>query len=67
MVAFIDAHRDAYGVVPICAQLPIAASTYYEAKAREVDPQGVPAGRSGTPRCVQRSTACGARIGAYTA
>ena len=30
MVAFIDAHRGAYGVEPICAVLPIAPSTYYE-------------------------------------
>ena len=43
MVAFIDAHRDAFGVEPICAQLPIAPSTYFEAKAREADPQRVPA------------------------
>jgi putative transposase len=28
MVAFIDAHRDEYGVEPICNQLPIAPSTY---------------------------------------
>lgn len=42
-MAFIDAHRDAYGVEPICAQLPIAPSTYYEHKAREVDPARVPA------------------------
>jgi transposase InsO family protein len=34
MVAFIDAQRDAYGVEPICAQVPIAPSTYYEHKAR---------------------------------
>ncbi len=32
MVAFIDEHRDVYGVEPICAQLPIAPSTYYAAK-----------------------------------
>ena len=38
MVAFIDSHRDEYGVEPICAVLPIAPSTYYEAKAREADP-----------------------------
>ena len=38
MVAFIDAPRKAYGVEPICAQLPIAPSTYYEAKACERDP-----------------------------
>jgi putative transposase len=43
MMAFIDAHRDEYGVESICAQLPIAPSTYYENKAREVDPTRVPA------------------------
>jgi putative transposase len=42
MVAFIDAHREAYGVEPICAQLPIAPSTYYEGKARQADPRRVP-------------------------
>ena len=42
MVAFIDAHRDAYGVEPICAQLPIAPSLYYERKARQADPERVP-------------------------
>ncbi len=42
MVAFIDTHRDAYGVESICAQLPIAPSTYYEHKAREIDPTRVP-------------------------
>ncbi len=42
MVAFIDAHRDVYGVEPICAQLPIAPSTYYEQKARAADPTRVP-------------------------
>jgi len=36
-VAFIDAHRDAYGVEPICRVLPIAPSTYYEHKACEAD------------------------------
>jgi len=29
MTAFIDAHRDAFGVEPICRVLPIAPSTYY--------------------------------------
>ena len=43
MVAFIDAHRATYGVEPICAQLPIAPSTYYEAKARQADPSRLPA------------------------
>ena len=34
MVDFIDAHRGEFGVEPICAQLPIAPSTYYDAKSR---------------------------------
>ena len=42
MVAFIDAHRETYGVEPICAQLPIAPATYYEHKARAVDPRRLP-------------------------
>ncbi len=42
MVAFIDDHRADYGVEPICAVLPIAPSTYYEAKAREDDPERLP-------------------------
>ena len=37
MVSFIDTHRAEYGVEPICAELPIAPSTYYEQKARERD------------------------------
>jgi putative transposase len=43
MVDFIDVHRDVYGVEPICAELPIAPSTYYEHKARQTDPSRVPA------------------------
>jgi len=42
MVAFIDAHRAAYGVESICAQLPIAPSQYYEHKAREAQPERLP-------------------------
>jgi putative transposase len=38
MGAFIDSHREAYGVEPICAQLPIAPSTYYAWKGQTVDP-----------------------------
>ncbi len=34
MIAYIDEHRDRYGVEPICTQLPIAPSTYRDAKAR---------------------------------
>ena len=43
MVTFIDQHQDAYGVEPICTELPIAPSTYYECKAREANPQRLPA------------------------
>jgi putative transposase len=42
MVAFIDAHRGAYGVEPICAVLPIAPSVYDEHQARHRDPQRQP-------------------------
>src|SRR5205809_2984895 len=38
MVAFIDAEREAHGIEPICAQLPIATSTYYAQKAQARDP-----------------------------
>jgi transposase InsO family protein len=38
MVSFIDQHRGEYGVEPICAQLPIAPSTYYHFKACQADP-----------------------------
>ena len=43
MVSFIDEHRGTYGVEPICAVLPIAPSTYYEQKARQADPERLPA------------------------
>jgi transposase InsO family protein len=42
MTAFIDDHRDAYGVEPICSVLPIAPSTYYQHKARQADPSRLP-------------------------
>jgi putative transposase len=38
MIAFIDAHRDVYGVEPICKVLPVAPSTYYAHVARRLDP-----------------------------
>jgi transposase InsO family protein len=43
MVSFIDEHRGQYGVEPICRELPIAPSVYYEAKARQADPSRLPA------------------------
>ena len=39
MTTFIDAHREGYGVEPICAELPIAPSTFYEHKRREREPE----------------------------
>jgi putative transposase len=38
MVAFVDQHRDAYGVESICRLLPIAPSTYFRRRAQDVDP-----------------------------
>ena len=41
-MSFIDENRAEYGVEPICSQLPIAPSTYYEQKARNCDPDRLP-------------------------
>ena len=38
MIAFIDDHRQAHGVEPICRMLPIALSTYHAHVAKRVDP-----------------------------
>jgi len=38
LISFIDEHRSEHGVEPICKQLPIAPSTYYEHKSQAVDP-----------------------------
>jgi transposase InsO family protein len=38
MIAFIDDHREAHGVEPICEVLPIAPSTYHAHAARRLDP-----------------------------
>jgi putative transposase len=38
MIAFIDDHRQAHGVEPICRVLPIAPSTYHAHVAKRVDP-----------------------------
>ena len=42
MIAFIDEHRGAYGVEPICRVLPIAPSTDHEHAARRADPSRMP-------------------------
>ena len=56
MVSFIDAHREAYGVEPICKEMPIAPSTYHESKARE-------AGRASVPARTRRDAELRAEIG----
>jgi hypothetical protein len=38
MKAFIDEHRDEYGVEPICRVLPIAPSTYFAHAAKNANP-----------------------------
>src|SRR3569832_1347928 len=38
MIAFIDDHREVYGVEPICRVLPIAPSTYHAHVAQRADP-----------------------------
>jgi len=43
MIGFIDDHRGAYGVEPICKLLPIAPSTFHAHAARRSDPAGLPA------------------------
>ncbi len=39
MTAFVDENRADFGVEPICAELPIAPSVYYEHKRREREPE----------------------------
>src|SRR5690349_15883258 len=53
MIAFIDDHRAAYGVEPICRILPIAPSTYHGHAAR----RGIPANPG--PRAAGRRVAPG--------
>ena len=38
MITFVDDHRQAHGVEPICRVLPIALSTYHAHVAKRVDP-----------------------------
>ena len=39
MTAFVDENREECGVEPICDELPIAPSTYWEHKRREREPE----------------------------
>jgi len=42
MVEFVEGNRSSYGVEPICEVLPIAPATYYEHRARRLDPDKRP-------------------------
>ena len=42
MVAFVDQHKARYGVEPICEQIRIAPSSYYEHRARERNSDRLP-------------------------
>ena len=39
MTSFVDENRADFGVEPICAELPIAPSVYWEHKRREREPE----------------------------
>ena len=39
MIAFIDDHREAHGIEPICKVLPIVPSTYHDHVAKRADPE----------------------------
>ena len=41
MIAFIDEHKAEYGIESICAELPIAVSTYYDNKNRQPSKRAV--------------------------
>jgi len=43
MIAFVDEHRGAYEVEPICRVLPIAPSTFHEHVAQRANPSRLPA------------------------
>ena len=42
-MSFIDEHRGRYGVGPLCAQVPVAPSTYSAHKGCEAEPERAPA------------------------
>ena len=58
MIAYIDAHKEEFGVEPICKQLPIAPSTYYAEKARPESKRAVSdaATTEKIIRCIARTT-----------
>jgi hypothetical protein len=67
MVGFIDAHREVHGVESICAQLPIAPSTYFRHKAQHADPARRSARGSATTICERSLAASGPSISRWMA
>jgi|LNAQ01.1.fsa_nt_gb hypothetical protein len=59
MKAFIDEHREAYGVEPICKVLPITPPTDYEHVARRANPARQAARIRAIQLCVSRSSGYG--------
>jgi putative transposase len=62
MVAFIDDHREAYGVEPISRVLPIAPSTYFRRKAEQRDPTRRSARAQRDEACARSFVASGLSI-----
>jgi putative transposase len=66
MIAFIDDHREAYGVEPICRLLPIAPSTYHARAGVRVDPaKGSARSRRDAELCVEIRRVHEANFGVY--
>jgi transposase InsO family protein len=66
MIAFIDDHREVYGVEPICKLLPIAPSTYHAHVVRRADPARASAGaRRDQVLCGQIGRVHEANFGVY--
>ena len=55
MIRYIDAHRDTFGVEPICQVLAVAPSTYYAARS-------LPAAMRESPLMARRTPLCQAPV-----
>ncbi len=67
MIAFIDDHREAHGVEPICKVLPIAPSAYHDHVAKRRDPSRLPARAKRDEELRVRCGACSRRTSASMA
>ena len=65
MIAFIDDHRGAHGVEPICKVLPIAPSTYHAHVAKRRDPAKARARQDAALRVVPTQPRGGTKGNAY--